>query len=338
MRTLQRTCSIMALAVLVLGLPGVFGCGGAVPAPKEFVTYHSTDGRFDCDCPKGWETDGGGKPDSPNCWAKLTSGNALIDISADFAGSLLGDIAKAGAGGGGLGQPVEAPVARVHPMGQRAMKEEFSNYAEKDAVAFKSKGFGEGRRSIFTADKSLGGKVFGLRHAPVRRPADHGRLQLPCDELERTPSRLRAHDGEHPRTRPRLDLRVFGGLQDQVGDPAEDCLVGVFGHRLELLPARIAAEFRPVRLQLVRALEGQHVGQVGHLGADEGLAEEDRMQPDAAEDGNFTGVVEHLDLLLPCLHARALIDAKLEDAPGDFTGVASSGIPLKASRSALSIR
>ena len=162
MPALPRLRSFFALALILSLSTAVLGCGGHVPAPKEYVTYHSTDGRFDCDCPKGWETDGDGKPDSPNCWAKLTSGNAIINVTADFAGSLFGDIAKAGAGGG-FGQPVEAPVARVHPMGQRAMKEEFNNYQERDAVAFQSKGLGEGRRSIFVADQSLGGKVYGYR-------------------------------------------------------------------------------------------------------------------------------------------------------------------------------
>ncbi len=161
MLAFHRLRSFLALATLVLVLSCVFGCGGEVPAPKAFVTYHSTDGRFDCDCPKGWETDGGGKPDSPNCWAKLSSGNALVEISADFAGSLFGDIAKAGAGA--MDQNAEPPVARVHPMGQREMKEKLSNYQERDAVAFKSKGFGEGRRSIFIADQSLGGKLYGYR-------------------------------------------------------------------------------------------------------------------------------------------------------------------------------
>ena len=88
-----------AAAVCVLfGLLAAPGCGGAVSAPTEYVTYHSTDGRFDCDCPKGWETDGGGKPDSPMCWAKLTNGNAEIKVNADFAGSLFGDLANAGGG------------------------------------------------------------------------------------------------------------------------------------------------------------------------------------------------------------------------------------------------
>src|SRR5262245_43950905 len=151
-----------AAAIFALsGLLAIAGCGGSVPPPKQFVTYHSTDGRFDCDCPEGWETQGGGKPDSPNCWAKLTSGNAEIRVDADFAGSLFGDIAKAGAAMDG--GDAEAPVARVHPLGVRAMKEEFSNYEEREPKAFQSKGFGEGRRSTFTAAGGLGGKTYGYR-------------------------------------------------------------------------------------------------------------------------------------------------------------------------------
>jgi hypothetical protein len=151
----------VATVCLFLAMMTLPGCGGAVPTPKEFVTYHSTDGRFDCDCPKGWETDGAGKPESPNCWAKFTQGNAEVNISADLAGSLFGDIAKAG--GAAQGGDAEPPVAKIHPMGVRQMKEDFNNYQEKEAVKFQSKGIGEGRRSIFIADKSLGGKIFGYR-------------------------------------------------------------------------------------------------------------------------------------------------------------------------------
>jgi hypothetical protein len=146
-----------------------------VPTPKAFVTYHSTDGRFDCDCPKGWETDGGGKQESPNCWAKLTSGGAQIQVNADFAGSLFGDMAKAGQGM--LGGDAEPPVARVHPMGARAMKEEFNKYEERDAKAFQSKGFGEGRRSTFTASGGLGGKTYGYRATLL---ANDRRIQVIC--------------------------------------------------------------------------------------------------------------------------------------------------------------
>jgi hypothetical protein len=145
------------VVVVVAAMPG---CGGSVPAPTAFEPYHSTDGRFSCDCPKGWEADGGGKADSPNSWAKFTNGNAQIKVTADFAGSLFGDMAKAS---GGLGGDSEAPVARVHPMGERHMKEDFSNYKEREPKVVQSKGIGEGRRSTFTADQTLGGKVYGYR-------------------------------------------------------------------------------------------------------------------------------------------------------------------------------
>jgi len=152
----------LAIAVYVLVcLLGVPGCGGAVPAPTAFVAYNSPDGRFSCDYPKGWEATGGGKVDMPYSYAKFTMGNAEIRVEADFAGSLFGDIAKAS--GAMAGADAEAPVARVHPMGMRHMKDEYSNYEEREAKAFQSKGIGEGRRSIFLADQALGGKVFGYR-------------------------------------------------------------------------------------------------------------------------------------------------------------------------------
>jgi len=87
-------------------------------------------------------------------------GGAEIRVEADFAGSLFGDIAKAGGGFGGNSEP---PVARVHPMGTKAMKDEFSNYQEKEAKGFQSKGMSEGRQSMFTADQTFGGKTFGYR-------------------------------------------------------------------------------------------------------------------------------------------------------------------------------
>jgi hypothetical protein len=137
------------------------GCGGAVPAPKSFAIYNSTDGRWSCEYPKGWEQDGGGKSDSPNSWGKFTSGNAEIHVTADFAGSLFGDMAKAA--GNAFGGDAEPAVAKVHPMGVRHMKEEYNNYEEKETKAFQSQGLGEGRRNIFTADQTLGGKVYGYR-------------------------------------------------------------------------------------------------------------------------------------------------------------------------------
>jgi hypothetical protein len=157
----QQLLRVMGLALLVLGLGVILGCEGNVPAPTAFARYHSADGRFSCDYPQGWEVEkGAGKPDAPYSYAKFRAGGAEIQVSADFAGSLFGDIAKAGAAMSG---DAEAPVARVHPQGVRQMKDDYSNYQEKEAKAFQSKGMGEGRRSMFTADQTFGGKTFGYR-------------------------------------------------------------------------------------------------------------------------------------------------------------------------------
>jgi hypothetical protein len=145
-----------------LGVAAILGCEGTVPAPTAYLRYESADGRFTCDFPKGWEVEkGAGKQEAPYSYAKFRSGGAEIGVHADFAGSLFGDMAKAGAGM--LGGEAEAPVARVHPLYVRQMKEDYSNYQEKEAKAFQSKGMGEGRRSMFTADKTLGGKTVGYR-------------------------------------------------------------------------------------------------------------------------------------------------------------------------------
>jgi len=139
----------------------ISGCAGAVPAPTAFVAYSDTGGRFSCDYPKGWQAEGGGKPDSPNSWAKFSSGNALIQVTADLAGSLYGDIAKSS--GAMFGNDNEPPAAKIHHMGERHMKEEFTKYEERQPKPFQSKGLGEGRRSTFIAAQSLDGKLYGYR-------------------------------------------------------------------------------------------------------------------------------------------------------------------------------
>ena len=138
------------------------GCGGSVPAPTAFVPFLDKGGQFVVDAPKGWEVDAGGKLDSPNSFAKFNQGQAQISVMSDLAGSLYGDMVK-GSGGGGLGAQPEHPSARVHELGLRRMKQDFTNYQERDPVVVQSAGLGEGRRATFIADQSLGGKVYGYR-------------------------------------------------------------------------------------------------------------------------------------------------------------------------------
>jgi hypothetical protein len=152
------------LLLLALALTVVLGCEGTVPAPTEFVPYHSADGKFSCDYPKGWEVEkGAGRQDAMFSYAKFRAGGAEISVEADFAGSLFGDMAKAGNGASLSGDA--SPAARVHanPITIKKLEEEFSNYKEREGKNFTSKGLGEGRRSMFTADQTFGGKLFGYR-------------------------------------------------------------------------------------------------------------------------------------------------------------------------------
>ena len=158
-RTLKggRFAIVGAMAALLPLLPG---CGEPVTAPTTFVPYNSTDGRFACDYPKGWQADGGGNTDYS--WAKFTKGGAEIRIDADLVGSLFGDIAQSANTMMHDDSPENAPVAQVHERGKRPMQEQYGKYEERAPKVVKS-GFGDGRRSTFIAAESLGGKVYGYR-------------------------------------------------------------------------------------------------------------------------------------------------------------------------------
>jgi hypothetical protein len=158
-------CTGRPITVLlcVVGLLLFSGCGESVSAPTSFASYTSTDGRFSCDYPQGWQAEGGGSTDYS--WAKFTKGGVEIRIDADIAGSLFGDIAKSSSAMMG-GTPDEssenAPVAQVHEQGLKRMKNDYTNYQEREPKVVKAD-VGVGRRSTFIADQTLGGKLYGYR-------------------------------------------------------------------------------------------------------------------------------------------------------------------------------
>src|SRR6185437_347917 len=82
---------------------------------------------------------------------------------------------------------------------------------------------------------------------------------------------------ENPKwgTKAGLDLRVLRGGKNEVGNVADGCLEVVAGRTGELLPLRVAAEAIPACVQLGHIREGQHVGEAGHVRADQGVAIED---------------------------------------------------------------
>ena len=111
------------------------------------------------------------------------------------------------------------------------------------------------------------------------------------------------------------DLRAGQRAEDQVGDVADDGLVGVAGVGGELLPGGIGDEGGPVGLKFLGVGEGEHVGEAGHARPEEGLAEEDGMQTCSLEDVELA-VVEHFQFADRGCVARALVGAELEDAFG----------------------
>lgn len=136
------------------------GCSEPVSAPKEYKDFSSKDGVFSCKYPAGWEVEGGGGTRSEYSMTKFTKGEAEIRIESDLAGSLFADIARAADAPFGS---TETPVARVHEMKKKAMSDEFNDYTEREAKSFKSQALGEGRKAIFIAKGSLGGKIYGYR-------------------------------------------------------------------------------------------------------------------------------------------------------------------------------
>jgi hypothetical protein len=138
----------------------IAGCGEAVTAPKSYSEFSSKDGAFTCKYPAGWEVEGGGGTRGEYSQTKFIKGPAEIRIEADLAGSLMAGPSQADDAPYGSDMK---PVARVHEMKQKSMKDEFNDYKERDPKPFMSKGTGEGRKSIFTAAGSFGGKIYGYR-------------------------------------------------------------------------------------------------------------------------------------------------------------------------------
>jgi len=156
-----RRCTRDTLVVVALatGLGSISGCASRMEAPTAFETYTDKEGQFTCLYPKGWEKEGGGRPDYS--WAKFSKGSAQIRISADLAGSLMADIAKAASASSGKAAD-EEPLLQIHERMKKSLLDEFNNYREKPARTIKTK-LGDARQSEFNATGSFGSRLHGLR-------------------------------------------------------------------------------------------------------------------------------------------------------------------------------
>lgn len=164
-----RLPSIVAAGFSLLGL--LAGCsGGSVAAPTSYKTWDATDGTFSLQYPADWEASGGGKHGIQ--WAEFKKGSAHISIKVSLVSSLIGDIAQSANTVAGANDPFSeidpelaeemAPVTQAHKIGADMFAGDFSRYKEQEAVAFES-GFGDSRKSEFTARAGISGKLRGYR-------------------------------------------------------------------------------------------------------------------------------------------------------------------------------
>lgn len=183
---------IVGALVFVAAMGGVGAVMMRPPAPvappTAFSPYTAKDKAFACQGPQGWELEdfaGGGM----NSGVLFKKGDAKIDITADLAGSLMGDIAAAtdrmasggeAAGGGislpgvpgaGLGKARKPPVEKLHEAGKKSIAEKYGNYEEQPMKPVQTR-LGEGRFSEFTGGggNPFSPKVHGYRVTML--PAD----------------------------------------------------------------------------------------------------------------------------------------------------------------------
>ncbi len=168
----MKTDSTCTVGLMILVAPWVLamaGCGSPpVPSPTAFGNFNSKDGTFQCEYPEDWEAKGGGRK-GPT-WAKFTHGSAEIKVTADVAGSVLGDIA----GGGSRIEDVELPpelqpVAKVHEFGKNQAEESDRSYTEVGEPQVVDNRLGPSRYSEFTTSGTFGGSIRGYRATILAR-------------------------------------------------------------------------------------------------------------------------------------------------------------------------
>jgi hypothetical protein len=159
MKHLIRFSSLLG----ILGCVFLLGCGsGPVAAPTSYSLYNSKAGTFEIEYPDGWTATGGGGR-GPE-WARFETGPVFIRVSADVAGSLMGDIARS-AGGSDFEamRPEDAPVHSVHLTGIKKAEEDYKGYTEIGNPAELDVRLGPARVSEFTASTTFGGGLHGYR-------------------------------------------------------------------------------------------------------------------------------------------------------------------------------
>lgn len=167
---MQRGWKYSACAAAIVVNLILVGCGGNVPAPKNYSTWNATDGTFSIQYPEGWTAKGGGKQGVQ--WAEFSQGSAKIRIDVSTQSSLIGDIAGSIGTATGINDPFSgvsqevaeemAPVAAAHKFYQKSFPVELAGYKEMEPVVYQC-GLGDGRKSEFVARSGFTTRLRGYR-------------------------------------------------------------------------------------------------------------------------------------------------------------------------------
>jgi hypothetical protein len=157
------------LLLVALFVAGIFllrsGVGTATKceAPKNYVRFAPKNLALSATVPQDWkQTYAGGQMGIPIS-ARFESGSISISIRESIGGGALGQAAIA-MQGAAPGVPKEAPVVGIHEYHRAHFEEDYRNYQEQFARPIKTRGYGEGRISDFTASEGMfGSQISGCR-------------------------------------------------------------------------------------------------------------------------------------------------------------------------------
>jgi hypothetical protein len=142
---------------IVLLRSGIFKPAKYEP-PQNYVGFAPKDFQLSAKVPEGWtQTYAGGEGGLP-ITARFASGSISVNVRESLGGGALGQAAIA-MQGAAPGVPKEAPVVGIHAYHRRRFEEDYRNYNEGFERPIKTRGYGEGRISDFTANEGL----FGLQ-------------------------------------------------------------------------------------------------------------------------------------------------------------------------------
>jgi hypothetical protein len=122
--------------------------------PQNYVTFAPKAFELSAKIPEGWTTEYGGGQSGIPMFARFASDSISIQIRESIAGGALGQAAIA-LQGNSPQIPKEAPVVGIHEMHRKEFEEAYKKYNETMTRPIKTRGYGEGRISDFTAAEGL---------------------------------------------------------------------------------------------------------------------------------------------------------------------------------------